>query len=103
MIKRVPLAGLVLAATVLPLAAPAAAAGPATAQAARGVLWVNDQRYVDPAGCYNATQFPLTASNATDTEALIYDELHCEGLVIGKLPPDGQRHVVEFGKSIRIY
>ncbi|MEV8638008.1 hypothetical protein AB0395_40790 [Streptosporangium sp. NPDC051023] len=89
----VALAALTAATAVVPVS-------PGSAWAATGSLWINDKRHHNPSGCYTIMG-PLSATNRTNTAAVIYEGARCNHRILTALGPN-QRNTWEFGGSIYI-
>ncbi|WP_146615674.1 hypothetical protein [Nonomuraea aridisoli] len=86
-----------------PLAVAAALAVPQAAQAAEGVLIINEESFVDPSGCYPISGDPLYITNRTDTPVYVHYGENCTGAivtVVGAGESQASQH--EEGKSFRI-
>ncbi|NUS74302.1 MAG: hypothetical protein HOQ05_12985 [Corynebacteriales bacterium] len=78
-----------------------AIAAPATAQAADGVLVINEEAYIHPSGCYESDRWPLFVRNHTDELAIVFDDPNCSGPVVEVVPP-GDVRISEFGASVYV-
>ncbi len=92
-----------ITATLATLAAATAVAlvSPGSAWAANGTLWINGKRHHNPSGCYTVRRGSLSATNRTNTAAVIYEGDRCNRRILGAVGP-GQRGAWESGGSIYI-
>ncbi|MEV7011606.1 hypothetical protein [Streptosporangium sp. NPDC051022] len=72
-----------------------------SAWAGNGTLWINGKRHQNPSGCYSLKQGPLSATNRTNTAAVVYEGGRCNHRILGAVGPD-QRGAWERAGSIYI-
>ncbi|MEU1881251.1 hypothetical protein ABZ470_28435 [Streptosporangium sp. NPDC020072] len=71
-----------------------------SAWAAKGTLWINGRRHHNPSGCYTVMG-RLSATNRTNTAAILYRGDRCNSRILGALGPE-QRNTWEFIGSVSI-
>ncbi|GAA4924005.1 hypothetical protein HD597_011224 [Nonomuraea thailandensis] len=72
---------------------------PATAEAARGVLIVNDRIYYNPSGCFAIDDLPAYVFNDTSHVAFIHEGSKCD-VDINAVLLLGQMEIAKSGKSV---
>ncbi|GAA2977458.1 MULTISPECIES: hypothetical protein [Streptomyces] len=65
-----------------------------SALAAQGTLYVYDQAYENPSGCYAVEDALVIVRNDTDEIAYFFDEPGCEGGLVEVVQPDTTSPVI---------
>lgn len=82
-----------------PFAALTLGAGPA--QAAEGVLLIDDTEYRDPVGCYDTDRWPLVVHNRTNVPVYVFSDSGCTGHYLTTVE-QGERVTSERGQSVYV-
>ncbi|MGW0671429.1 hypothetical protein [Streptomyces sp. NPDC002746] len=75
---------------------------PGSAYAAEGALFINDQTFEDPSGCYPVASTRLSVSNHTDAIAEVHSGPNCTGPVTNVVYPGITLQAESGGRSVFI-